>query len=173
MEFYEEIVAVKKPHGELLPALEKAYGAIGHKFGYTPIQSPLWLMLARPGSQVGFEIQFGSVREYEESLKHLAQSDCELCIFITSSKSRTMRLEDARALLLRRFEIKEQHWVFIDIESGKWVGANFEWDKFAKEVDRPDWSRPGPLPTRPLFRQTRETRRKEIRGRRGEHKEQD
>ncbi|MDE1798112.1 MAG: hypothetical protein KGH63_01760 [Candidatus Micrarchaeota archaeon] len=171
MEFYEEIMAVRKPEGELLAGLERAYRSIGEKFGYVMVQSPLTLMLKKSGSQAGFEVQFGNAHEFAQSLGRLAASGCELCFFVTSSRAHTMRLEDARALLLRHYQIQQQRYVFIDIETGRSVKTNFEWDQFTAEVDRPDWSRPGPMPSRPLYRA--EPRRKKIRGFRGEHKEQD
>lgn len=170
MEFEEQIVAVRKPTGPLVPGLEAAYRQIGEKFGYMMVQSPLFLMLKKADSQVGFELQFGNNAEFEESFRKLTASGCDLCFFITSSRVKTMHLEDARGLLLRRFTLGSQRYIFIDIETGRTVRANFEWEKFSKEVDRPDWSRPGPLPTMPLFRGPR---RKPVLGRRGEHKEQD
>ncbi len=172
VEFYEEIMAVRKPSGELLPFLENAYRQTGERFGYVMVQSPLFLMLKKSGSQVGFEVQFGNAHEFARSLGKLAASGCELCFFVTSGRAHTMRLEDARALLLRNFQIQEQRYVFIDLESGKCLKVNFEWDKFSSEVDRPDWSRPGPMPAHELFR-PEPARHKKIHGRRGEHKEQD
>ena len=174
MELEEAILAVRKPDGPLLDSLERAYGDIAVRYGYTPMQSPLFAMFTKPGSgTLAIEVQFGNGREFEDSLARLARSGASLCIFVTSSRARTMRLEDARALLLRKFQTAGSRYMFIDIETGHHAEANFEWRKFEREVDRPDWSRPGPSgPPKELFRSSR-PRSKPIYGRRGEHKEQD
>ena len=174
MELEESILAVKKPDGPVLESLEQAYGAVAKAYGYMPIQSPLFAMYAKSGNgSLAIEVQFGNANEFEASLRRLAESGAELCVFVTSSRVRTMRLEDARALLLRKFQTKGSRFLFIDIETGRHAEANFEWGKFEREVDRPDWSRPGPgAPPKELFRSSR-PRSKPIYGRRGEHKEQD
>ena len=166
---------VKKPDGPLLPGLESAYRELAERYGYVIVQSPLFLMFQKPGGgTLAIEVQFGSAGEFEASLRRLVMSGASLCLFITSSRVRTMRLEDARAILLRKFQIKSQRYIFIDIETGRHTNANFEWDKFEREVDRPDWSRPGPArPPKPLFRSSTMGRSKPIYGKRGEHKEQD
>ncbi|MFH1306896.1 MAG: hypothetical protein ABIH83_04560 [Candidatus Micrarchaeota archaeon] len=167
MEFEEQIAKVKKPEENLLEGLEKEYCKIGDKFGYMPVQSPLFLCLKKKDSQVGFEVQFGGEEKFQESMKKLSESGSDLCIFITSSKAHTMRLEDARALLLRKFEIKEQKYMFVDIETGRYVNANKEWEKFSSQVMRPDWAKPGPMPRRPIFRiRKKGGRQKKIYGKR-------
>jgi hypothetical protein len=172
MEFFERIATVKKPQGALLPQLEMEYRKAGEEFGYVMVQSPAWLMLKKSGSQAAFEVQFGSREEILHSLRKLAESKSDICFFITSKKAHNMRLEDIRAELFRHFTIGQEKFVFLDLEDGRYVTANFEWDKFRTEVDRPDWSRAGPMPPRPLFR-GEGGRRKRIVGRRGEHKEND
>jgi hypothetical protein len=174
MELEESILAVKKPSGPVLESLEREYGAVAEAYGYMPIQSPLFAMYAKPGDgSLAIEVQFGNGAEFEASLRRLAESGANLCVFVTSSRVRTMRLDDARALLLRKFQTKGNRFLFIDIETGRHAEANFEWGKFEREVDRPDWSRPGPAgPPKDLFR-PQTPRTKPIYGRRGEHKEQD
>lgn len=175
MELEEALLAVRKPDGPLLDGLEAAYREAAERFGYMLVQSPLFLMFQKPGNgSLAIEVQFGSAPAFEDSLRRLVQSGAELCLFITSSNVRRMRLEDARALLLRKFQIKSQRYLFIDIETGRSVRANFEWRKFEREVNRPDWSRPVPAqPSNPLFRSSTMGRSKPIYGKRGEHKEQD
>ena len=175
MELEEALLGVKKPTGPLLPGLEKAYREAAERYGYVMVQSPLFLMFQKGGSALAIEVQFGNPVEFENSLGRLWKSGAELCLFVTSSRVRAMRLEDARALLLRKFQIKSQRFLFVDIETGRHVSANFEWNKFEREVDRPEWSRPGPAtPARALFRTPHFTKRsKPIFGHRGEHKEQD
>lgn len=175
MELEQALLEVKKPDGPLLPGLERAYRQVAEAYGYILVQSPLFLMFHKTGAgTLAIEVQFGSAREFEASLERLARSQAALCLFITSSRVRTMRLEDARALLLRKFQIKSQRYLFIDIETGRSCPANFEWNRFEREVSRPDWSRPGPgSPPRPLFRSSSMGRSKPIYGKRGEHKEQD
>jgi hypothetical protein len=152
MDFSEQIINVKKPEDRLLENLEKEYRDIGDRFGYVMVQSPLFLCLKKHGSQAGFEIQFGNQREFENSLRRLSESDSDICFLITSSKVKTMKIEDVRSLLLLRFQIKDQIYRFIDIETGKWVEANSEWKRFSSSAMRPDWAKPGPMPPRPLFR---------------------
>ncbi|VVB57107.1 Uncharacterised protein [uncultured archaeon] len=175
MELEDALLAVRKPDGPLLEGLEAAYREAAERFGYTLVQSPLFLMFQKSGAGgLAIEVQFGSPAEFDSSLRALTQSGAELCVFVTSSRVRTMRLEDARALLLRKFQIKTQRYLFIDIETGRSARANFEWNKFEREVDRPDWSRAGPAqPSKPLFRSSTMGRSKPIYGKRGEHKEQD
>lgn len=152
MDFSQQILNVKKPATDILRSLEREYRQIGERFDYVMVQSPLFLCLKKHGSQVGFEVQFGNEYEFENSLKRLAESSSDLCFLVTSSRVKTMRIEDARALLFRRFQIKEQIYRFIDIETGRWVEANSEWKRFSSNAMRPDWARPGPMPPRPLFR---------------------
>ena len=69
--------------------------------------------------------------------------------------------------------IKKQKFVFIDIEAGRHLRANFEWDKFEGKLSsqRAEGDASGQAHSgAPIFR---EERRKKIYGRRGEHKEQD
>ncbi len=174
MELEEALLHVKKPDGPVLDGLERAYGDIAQAYGYVPVQSPLFAMFAKPqNGTLAIEVQFGNAHEFESSLRRLSESGADLCVFVTSSRVRTMRLEDARALLLRKFQTKGSRYIFIDIETGRHAEANFEWGKFEREVDRPDWSRAGPAtPPRDLFR-PQTPRSKPIYGRRGEHKEQD
>ncbi len=172
MDFIQQIVAVRKPASDLLSSLEKEYCAIGSRFGYVKVQSPLFLMLKRPDSQVGFEVQFGSEREFEQSLLLLQKSGSGICFLVTSSKSHSMRLNDIKGLLMLKFQIKDQKFVLVDIENSRSFYVNFEWDKFSSQVGRPDWSRPGPMPAHPLFRSPH-GRSKPIYGKRGEHKKQD
>ena len=152
MEFEEHIIGVKKPDEGLLRTLESQYAQIGKNFGYVPVQSPLFLCLKKPGSQVGIEVQFGSPDAFENSLKKLVQSGSDMCFLITSSHAHTLRLAEARSLLLRKFTIKSQKYVFVDIETGNIMKANSEWEHFSSQVNRPDWARPGPMPLQPVFR---------------------
>ncbi len=171
MEFFERIAAVKKPGHDLLASLERDYRQIGAEFGYVMVQSPLWLMLKKAESQAAFEVQFGSVWDFRESLRRLSQSKSDLCFLITSKNAHAMRLEDVRGMLFKHFTTGISKYVFVDVETGRFITANFEWGRFEQEVERPDWSRPGPMPPRPLYRQGE--RRKKIYGRRGQHKEND
>jgi len=172
VEFFERIAQVEKPMGDLFGGLEREYRKIGGEYGYVMVQSQLWLMLKKAESQAAFEVQFGRKEEILKSLGRLAESRSDLCFFITSKNANNMRLEDVRSELFRHFTIGQEKFVFIDIENGRFATANFEWDRFRREVDRPDWSRAGPMPPRPLFG-GEGGRRKKIFGRRGEHKEND
>jgi hypothetical protein len=167
VEFIDEILRVKKPHSKLLESLAEQYSAIAFKFGYLEAQSPCWLYFMRKdGAAAAFELQFGNVSEFKSSLERLNKSGAQLCFFITSSLAHTMRLEEVRGLLLRNFQIKSQKFVFVDLETGRSLRVNFEWDEFESKMDSPQQERSG----KPVFR---EGRRKKIYGRRGEHKEQD
>jgi hypothetical protein len=174
MEFTDEIVRVKKPSARLIDTLAEQYSTIAFKFGYLEAQSPCWLYFMRKeGDAAAFEVQFGNISEFKSSMDRMVKSGAALCFLITSSRAHTMKLEEARGLLLRNFEIKKQKFVFIDIEAGRHLRANFEWDKFEGKLSgsRPDSEGGGETrPGAPIFR---EERRKKIYGRRGEHKEQD
>jgi len=152
MEFEEHIIKVKKPQKNIHETLEREYCKIGESFGYMPVQSPVFLMLKKKGSQVAIEAQFGRQDEIERSLSRLVKSESDLCVFVTSSNARSMRLEEVRALLLRKFAIKSQKYIFIDIEKGRSVCTKSAWEKFANEASRPEWARAGPMPPPPLFR---------------------
>ena len=167
MDFLEEILRVKKPRARLNDLLKEQYSAIAFKFGYFEAQSPCWLYFMRKdGQAAAFELQFGNVSEFKSSLERLNKSGAQMCFFITSSLAHTMRLEAVRGLLLRNFQIKSQKFVLFDIETGRSLRANFEWDEFERGIEssHPQKSE------QPLFR---EVRRKKIYGKRGEHKEQD
>ncbi|MFA6214103.1 MAG: hypothetical protein WC717_02380 [Candidatus Micrarchaeia archaeon] len=174
MEFLDEVVRVKKPPARLIDALAEQYSTIAFKFGYLEAQSPCWLYFMRKGGDAAaFEVQFGNISEFKSSLGRLVKSGAGICFLVTSSRAHTMRLEEARGLLLRNFEIKKQKYVLMDIETGRHLLVNFEWDRFEQRLS----SRPGGNGEagqegegRPIFR---EQRRKKIYGRRGEHKEQD
>ena len=172
MEFVDEVERVKKPSARLIDALAEQYSTIAFKFGYLEAQSPCWLYFMKKDSgAAAFEVQFGNISEFKSSFGRLVKSGAELCFLVTSSRAHTMRLEEARGLLLRNFEIKKQKYVLIDIETGRHLRVNFEWDSFEQKLS----SREGSGEERhgsgaPLFR---EPRRKKIYGRRGEHKEQD
>jgi hypothetical protein len=173
MEFADEVVRVKKPQSRLIDALAEQYSAIAFKFGYLEAQSPCWLYFMRKESGcAAFEVQFGNISEFKSSFSRLVKSGAELCFMVTSSRAHTMRLEEARGLLLRNFEIKKQKYVLIDIETGRHLRVNFEWDSFEQKLSSPNGNGSGGGEERraPLFR---EQRRKKIYGRRGEHKEQD
>jgi len=169
MDFIDEIIKVKKPPFRLIDTLAEQYSSIAFKFGYLEAQSPCWLYFMRKeGEAAAFEIQFGNVSEFKSSLERLNKSGAQICVFVTSSLAHTMRLEALRGLLLKNFQIKSQKYLLVDIEAGRTLKVNFEWDEFEKGMRR-DGS--GSAPSgKPLFR---EVRRKKIFGRRGEHKEQD
>ncbi|MCX8198288.1 MAG: hypothetical protein N3F07_03825 [Candidatus Micrarchaeota archaeon] len=169
MDFIDEIIKVKKPPARLAESLKEQYSAIAFKFGYFEAQSPCWLYFIRKGGQAAaFELQFGNVREFKASLERLNSSGAQICFFITSSRAHTMRLEEVRGLLLRNFEIKTQKYVLVDIENGRFLKVNFEWEDFGKKAFEESAS--FGQGEKPLFRAAR---RKKIYGRRGEHKEQD
>ena len=173
MEFVDEIVRVKKPANRLIDTLAEQYSAIAFKFGYLEAQSPCWLYFMRKESGcAAFEVQFGNISEFKSSFSKLVKSEAELCFLVTSSRAHTMRLEEARGLLLRNFEIKKQKYVLIDIETGRHLRVNFEWDRFEQNLSSREGGPGGEGEGggRPIFR---EQRRKKIYGRRGEHKEQD
>ena len=168
MEFIDEIIRVKKPASKLVESLAEQYSQIAFKFGYLEAQSPCWLYFMRKeGEAAAFELQFGNVSEFKSSLERLNKSGAQICFFITSSLAHTMRLEAVRGLLLRNFQIKSQKFVLIDIETGRALRVNFEWDRFERGIGSPGQ---GTGESRPIFR---EARRKKIYGRRGQHKEQD
>jgi len=168
MEMLEEMLRVKKPASRLSESLKEQYSAIAFRFGYFEAQSPCWLyMMRKDGAALALELQFGNVREFKISLERLAASGAGLCLFVTSSFAHTMRLEGVRGLLYKSFEIKRQKFVLLDIETGRNLKVNFEWDEFKGKMGSPQ----EPLPaSKPVFR---EVRRKKIYGRRGQHKEQD
>ena len=173
MEFVDEVVRVKKPQSRLIETLAEQYSAIAFKFGYLEAQSPCWLYFMRKESDsAAFEVQFGNISEFKSSFSRLVKSGAELCFLVTSSRAHTMRLEEVRGLLYRNFEIKKQKYVLIDIETGKHLKVNFEWDTYGErfnprsETDGEEQKKE----SAPIFR---EQRRKKIYGRRGEHKEQD
>jgi len=172
MEFVDEVERVKKPSARLIDALAEQYSTIAFKFGYLEAQSPCWLYFMKKDSgAAAFEVQFGNISEFKSSFGRLVKSGAELCFLVTSSRAHTMRLEEARGLLLRNFEIKKQKYVLIDIETGRHLRVNFEWDSFEQKLSSREGSGEEDGKARaPLFR---EQRRKKIYGRRGEHKEQD
>ena len=173
MEFVEEVVRVKKPAARLIDTLAEQYSAIAFKFGYLEAQSPCWLYFMRKESGCSaFEVQFGNISEFKSSFGRLVKSGAEICFMVTSSRAHTMRLEEARGLLLRNFEIKKQKYVLIDIETGRHLRVNFEWDSFEQKLSsHAEGGGDGMQGSgAPIFR---EQRRKKIYGRRGEHKEQD
>ena len=135
MEFVDEIVRIKKPSSRLIDALAEQYSTIAFKFGYLEAQSPCWLYFMRKESGcAAFEVQFGNISEFKSSFSKLVKSEAELCFLVTSSRAHTMRLEEARGLLLRNFEIKKQKFVLIDIENGRSMKVNFEWDEFERGI---------------------------------------
>lgn len=152
MDFIEQILSVKKPAQNILRELEEKYLGIGEKFGYVPVQAPITLCLKRPERQVAIEVQFGNPNAVENSLKNMVKTGSDTCVFIMSSKARSLRLEEARALLLKKFQIKSQKYYFLDIETSRRLTANVEWERFSSRANRPEWAIPGPMPSRPLFR---------------------
>jgi len=152
VEFIDQILAVKKPEQNLLKELEERYSEISLKFGYVPVQAPVTLCLKRPDYQVAIEIQFGSPQAIEQSLKNMVKTGSNTCIFVTSSRARTLRLEETKSLLLKKFQIKSQKYYFLDIETSRRITANVEWEKFSSQANRPDWAIPGPMPSQPVFR---------------------
>lgn len=174
MEFVDEVVRIKKPPARLIDTLAEQYSAIAFKFGYLEAQAPCWLYFMRKaGEAAAFEVQFGNISEFKASFDRLAKSGAQLCFLVTSSRAHSMRLEEARGLLYRNFEIKKQKYVLLDIETGKHLKVNFEWDRFEGGLTEPRAGGGGRRDDgrgAPIFR---EARRKKIYGRRGEHKEQD
>jgi hypothetical protein len=152
MEFVSRILSVRKPQQNILDELENQYLQIANNYGYVPVQAPVFLCLKRPDSQVSIEVQFGNEDKVEQSLKNLVRTASDTCIFITSSKARTLRLEETRALLLKKFQIKQQKYYFFDIENHRKITANVEWEKFSSRANRPDWAVEGPMPPQPIFR---------------------
>ena len=168
-EVIDEILKAKKPHSRLIDSLAEQYSAIAFKFGYYEAQSPCWLYFMRKdGTACAFEVQFGNVSEFKVSLERLNKSGAQICVFVTSSLAHTMRLEAVRGLLLKNFQIKNQKYLLVDIETGRALKVNFEWDEFEKGMSSEEQS--APKSGKPLFR---EVRRKKIYGKRGQHKEQD
>jgi hypothetical protein len=171
MEFPDEIVMVKKPALHLVDSLAEQYSAIAFKFGYFEAQSPCWLYFMRKdGEAAAFEVQFGNISEFKSSLDKLVRSKAQFCFLIMSSRAHVMKPEEARGLLLRNFQIGKQKFLFIDIETGRCLRANFEWEEFQKKMS--DGSlHPDSANARPIFRE--EGRKKKIYGKRGQHKVQD
>ena len=170
MEFIDEILLVKKPSIHLIDSLAEQYSAIAFKFGYFEAQSPCWLYFMRKdGQAAAFEVQFGNVSEFKSSLDKLTRSGAQVCFLMTSSRAHMLRLEEARGLLTRNFQIGKQKFVLIDIENGRCLKVNFEWDEFQSRMSQPHGEGEAGK-ERPLFR---EVRRKKIYGKRGEHKQQD
>jgi len=169
MDFIDEILKAKKPSSKLISTLAEQYSAIAFRFGYYEAQSPCWLyFLRKDGAAAAFELQFGNVSEFKSSLERLVKSGAQECFFVSSSLSHTMRLEAVRGLLLKNFQIKSQKFVLIDIETGRALKVNYEWEKFEQKMGSDE---AGERPSgKPLFR---EVRRKKIFGKRGQHKEQD
>ncbi|VVB99505.1 Uncharacterised protein [uncultured archaeon] len=171
MDFIDEILKVKKPRTSLVDTLAEQYSSIAFKFGYLEAQSPCWLYFMRKeGEAAAFELQFGNVSEFKSSLERLNKSGAQICFFITSSLAHTMRLEAVRGLLTKNFQIKNQKYVLLDIETGRALKVNFEWEDFEKGMTEDERKRQSDSSGKPLFR---EVRRKKIYGHRGEHKEQD
>ena len=134
---------------------------IGQKFGYIPVQAPVTLCLKRPDSQVAIEIQFGSQKAIEQSLENLNKTGSDICIFVTSSKSKSMRLEEIKGIVVKKMQIKNQKFYFLDIETGRKIIENVEWDKFSSHANRPDWAIPGPMPAQPIFRKKKISKKRE------------
>ncbi len=169
MEFIDEVLRVRKPGQSLVESLAEQYSTIAFKFGYLEAQSPCWLYFMRKdGQAAAFELQFGNVSEFKASFDKLNKSGAQICFFVTSSLAHTMRLEAARGLLLKNFQIKEQKFILIDIETARSLKVNFEWDEFERKMASSK-KEPG-RQKKPLFRKPRH---KKIYGRRGQHKEQD
>lgn len=152
MDFIDHILSLKKPQENLLGELETQYLQIGQNFGYVPVQAPITICLKRPESQVGIEIQFGNEKSIEQSLKNLHKTGSNICIFVTSSKSKSLRLEEIREIIVKKLQIKNQKFYFLDIETGRKITENVEWEKFSSATNRPDWAIPGPMPAQPIFR---------------------
>ena len=171
MDFLDEILLVKKPQPHLVDTLAEQYSAIAFKFGYFEAQSPCWLYFMRKdGAAAAFEVQFGNVSEFKLSLDRLVRSRAQFCFLVMSSKAHAMRPEEVRGLLLRNFEIEKQKFIIIDIETGRCLRVNFEWEEFQQKMT--DGTHEGGEGSRrPLFRE--EARKKKIFGRRGQHKQQD
>jgi hypothetical protein len=126
--------------------------------------------MRKDGEAAAFEMQFGNISEYKSSLDRLTKSGAQHCFLVTSSRSHSMRLEEIRGLLLRNFQIRKQKFVLIDIETGRALKVNFEWDEFERGMELSGRQPGAGREEKPLFR---EARRKRIFGKRGEHKEQD
>lgn len=171
MDFVEEVLAVKKPQVKLVDSLAEQYSAIAFKFGYFEAQSPCWLYFMRKeGEAAAFEVQFGNVSEFKVSLDKLVKSGAQYCFLVLSSRAHALKSEEVRGLLLRNFQIGKQKFILHDIETGRSLRVNFEWEEFQRKMTNGQGSAGGETRQRPIFR---EERRKKIFGRRGEHKEQD
>jgi hypothetical protein len=169
MDFIDEVLHVKKPQLRLIDSLAEQYSAIAFKFGYFEAQSPCWLYFMRKdGDAAAFEVQFGNISEFKSSFSKLVKSSAQICFLVASSRAHTMRLEEMRGLLLRNFEIRKQKFILIDIETGRALKVNFEWENFQSKMTSDGESTQ--QSARPLFR---EKRHKHIFGKRGQHKEQD
>ncbi|MBS3069441.1 hypothetical protein J4441_03695 [Candidatus Micrarchaeota archaeon] len=175
MEFVDRIIAVKKPPVNLVNDLLFSYALVGRDFGYEQLKGQCMLLLHKKEGTAAFEIQFGNRAEFLGSMRKLLDNKADICFFITSSRAHTMRLEDARYLLLKNFNIGRQKFVFIDVETNRALKVNFEWDKFASEMGKPNQQQ-GSIARPPIFRPAaapKKGRHKQIFGKRGEHKEQD
>ncbi|VVB57764.1 Uncharacterised protein [Candidatus Anstonella stagnisolia] len=173
MDFVDRIMAVKKPAINLMNDLLFSYTLVGRDFGYEPLKGECMLLLHKHEGTAAFEIQFGNRAEYINSMRKLLNNKADICFFVTSARAHTMRLEDARFLLLKNFNIGKQKFVLIDIETNRALKVNFEWDKFASGMEGKQQQKQDT----PLFRapqpQRQKGRHKQIFGYRGEHKEQD
>lgn len=176
MEFVDRIIAVKKPQVNLVNDLLFSYGLVGKDFGYQPLKGQCMLLLHKQEGTAAFEVQFGNRGEFLSSMRKLLENKADVCFFVTSSQAHTMRLEDARYLLLKNFNIGRQKFVLIDVETNRALKINFEWDKFESGMSSQQGERAKQQEV-PLFRpappKRQKGRHKQIFGRRGEHKEQD
>ena len=174
MDFVDRIIAVKKPPVNLMNDLLFSYALVGRDFGYEPLKGECMLLLHKHEGTAAFEIQFGNRADYTNSMRKLLNNKADLCFFVSSARAHTMRLEDARFLLLKNFNIGKQKFVLIDIETNRALKVNFEWDKFESGMQE---HKPAQKQDTPLFRpaqpQRQKGRHKQIFGHRGEHKEQD
>jgi disulfide oxidoreductase YuzD len=137
---------------ELLKTLEKEYTALASNFGYFPVQSELFLCFKKADSQIGVEVQFGGEKAILESLEKLVRSKSDICILLTSSKTPSPSLSWIRAMLLKKFSIGNQKYIFFDIHTKRLLKVEQEIDKFFSELNRPEWARPLPPPRPPIFK---------------------
>lgn len=114
----EKILAVKKPASGLPGSLLAQYNALAESAGFSSEPLEKGLLLTGKTVKLALKIEFGNRWEFFNTITYMREIDADIKIIITSSNSKSMRMETVYTVLKKKLEEKSR-WAIVDIEGKK------------------------------------------------------
>ncbi len=119
MDVLSEIASVKKPVENLIPSLLTTYELIGLSKRFTVSgKSDRGITLQGKNISIALRVEFGSKRDFFETLTYLNSTPANYKVLVVSSNSRSLPMEAAYTVLKKKLQVKDR-WLLLDVEGKK------------------------------------------------------